>query len=203
MQGQKPSPFSPRLVPDVVRPEVPNRTDRGGRRVVARPLSLADARDHFEAVAESSAELRPFMPWCTPGYSLSDSEEWVRNCESKWNERIQFDFGIRELAGDRFLGTASINEINTEHRVGNLGYWIRSGATGNGFASEASRLVAAFGLSEVGLNRVEIVVSVQNLASQRVAEKIGAVREGVQRNRLYLHGRTVDAIMYSITEPTL
>ncbi len=37
-----------------------------------------------------------------------------------------------------------------------------------------------------------------NSASRRVAEKAGAVFEGVQRNRLLVAGRPRDACMYSL-----
>jgi RimJ/RimL family protein N-acetyltransferase len=48
------------------------------------------------------------------------------------------------------------------------------------------------------LNRIEILVAVDNLASQRVAAKVGAVREGILRNRLLLHGKIHDAVMFSL-----
>jgi ribosomal-protein-serine acetyltransferase len=42
------------------------------------------------------------------------------------------------------------------------------------------------------------VAAVGNVHSQRVAEKIGATREGILRNRLTLGGKQVDAVMYSL-----
>jgi ribosomal-protein-serine acetyltransferase len=41
------------------------------------------------------------------------------------------------------------------------------------------------------------------MVSQRVAEKSGALREGVLRNRLLLHGKIHDAAMYSLTPEDL
>ena len=46
--------------------------------------------------------------------------------------------------------------------------------------------------------RLEIVCALGSEASQRVAEKAGAVREGVLRDRLVLHDRPCDAVMYSL-----
>jgi len=51
------------------------------------------------------------------------------------------------------------------------------------------------------LVRLEILVAISNLPSQRVAEKAGAVREGVLRRRLLLHGVSHDAVMFSLTRP--
>ena len=67
-----------------------------------------------------------------------------------------------------------------------------------GVATEAVRQVADFAFGNTDLVRLEIVCAVGNDASQRVAERAGAVREGVLRHRLLLHGQPVDAVMYSV-----
>jgi hypothetical protein len=46
------------------------------------------------------------------------------------------------------------------------------------------------------LSRLEIVVALGNLASRRVAEKVGAVLEGTLQRRLLLHGAARDATMF-------
>jgi RimJ/RimL family protein N-acetyltransferase len=49
------------------------------------------------------------------------------------------------------------------------------------------------------LVRLEMVVATGNRASHRVAEKVGAIREGVLQRRLLLHGQLHDATMFSLT----
>jgi RimJ/RimL family protein N-acetyltransferase len=70
-------------------------------------------------------------------------------------------------------------------------------------ASKASRLGARFGFEELGLHRLEILAAISNVASQRVAEKIGAVREGILRKRLLIRGESHDAVMFSLVEEDL
>ena len=65
-----------------------------------------------------------------------------------------------------------------------LGYWVRSDATCRGIATAAAGMLALFGFRELGLARIEILVAMENVSSQRVAEKIGAAGEGVLRRRL-------------------
>jgi RimJ/RimL family protein N-acetyltransferase len=50
------------------------------------------------------------------------------------------------------------------------------------------------------LIRIEIVAAVGNLASQRVAEKAGAVREGVMRKALLVRDTAHDAVLTSLIE---
>jgi hypothetical protein len=87
--------------------------------------------------------------------------------------------------------------------LANLGYWVRTSATGHGVATRAARLVAQFGIEKIGLLRVEIVVAIGNIASMRVAEKAGAKREGILRNRLVGRDKVLDAVMHSLTQVIL
>jgi len=58
--------------------------------------------------------------------------------------------------------------------------------------------VARLGFAQLGLQRIEIIAAVDNLASQRVAEKAGAVREGLARKRLLVRGEPQDAFVFSL-----
>ena len=75
---------------------------------------------------------------------------------------------------------------------------MRTSAAGRGVATAAAQLLIPFGFDTLGLQRIEIVAAVDNLGSQRVAQKLGAVREGVLRHSLFLNGSPRDAILYSI-----
>jgi len=59
-------------------------------------------------------------------------------------------------------------------------------------------LTAVLAFEQLHLHRVEIIAAVKNLASQRVAEKAGAMREGILRRRLLINGNHHDAIIYSL-----
>ena len=168
--------------------------------VTVRAYEAADAEGLWQAVRESVPEVFPWLPWAHAGYSHADALEWAHSRAQLFAERREFAFAIVAADG-RFLGGCGINQINAIHRFGNLGYWVRTSATGRGVASEAVRQVADFAFRNTELVRLEIVCAVGNRRSQRVAERAGAVREGVLRDRLLLHGQAVDAIMYSLTRP--
>jgi RimJ/RimL family protein N-acetyltransferase len=91
-----------------------------------------------------------------------------------------------------------LNALHPTHGFANLGYWVRTDSTSRGVATRATRLIARFGFEELGLARLEIVVAVENQASLRVAEKAGATREGILRNRLAHDNGFADAMMFSL-----
>jgi RimJ/RimL family protein N-acetyltransferase len=157
----------------------------------------------FAAVRESINELSVWMPWCHAQYSIDETAAFVRSREEEWEKGEDFSFVIRESDSGLLLGGVGLNFRNRMHNFANLGYWVRSPFAGRGVATAAVRLAAQFGFKEIGLQRVEIVVAVGNLASQRVAGKAGAKREGILRRRLLLRGEPLDAVMFSLVPEDL
>lgn len=152
----------------------------------------------YEGVRESISEISPWMPWCHPDYSVEDSAAWVLSRDEAWTNAVEHSFVITDAQTGAFLGAVGLNYFNRDHQFANLGYWVRSSRTGRGVATTATLLAARFGLRVLGLQRIEILAAVGNKASQRVAEKAGAKKEGVLRNRLSIRGLPHDAVMYSL-----
>lgn len=151
----------------------------------------------YEAVMESKAELSPWMMWCHENYSRQDAGTWVEGRPDAWERNESWSFVVVEPGG-KLLGTCGIHRIDSLNGVGELGYWVRSSMTGHGIATEGTRKLCEWAFTEKGLHRIEIIMSVENTASQRVAEKAGAVREGILCQRLLLDGRRHDAVMFAV-----
>jgi ribosomal-protein-serine acetyltransferase len=152
----------------------------------------------FKAARESVNEMFPFVPWCHANYAVSESESFISSSQTAWEEGSNFNFAVFDCKSDLFLGGVGLSRINRKNNFANLGYWVRSSQTKRGIATGAAILAAEFGLKDLGLTRIEIIMAVENVASRKVAEKMGAKREGVLRNRLILHDRLHDALMYSL-----
>ena len=84
-----------------------------------------------------------------------------------------------------------------DHKFYNLGYWVRASRRNQGIISKAARLLAKIAFEDLPVNRVEIITAVENIPSQKAAEKSGATREGVLRKRLVISGKLHDAVIFS------
>ena len=96
------------------------------------------------------------------------------------------------------MGGAGLNAIRHDHRFCNLGYWVRQSRQGQGIATRIVHALANQAFGPLQLQRVEIVVAVGNLASERVAVKSGALHEGVARNRLVIDDHPAAAHVFSL-----
>lgn len=77
-----------------------------------------------------------------------------------------------------------------------IGYWLGREFWGRGIATAAVRAVANDLLETAVYCRLHAHTFEGNLASQRVLEKCGFVKEGVFRKAVLKNGRLYDAVMY-------
>lgn len=166
--------------------------------IFLRPPQRADAAAMHAAVCESTAEVGRWLAWCHEGYTLDEAAAWIEHCEHDWQSGESFPFFIFDRASGELAGGMGLNAIDRINRASSLGYWLRTRVTGRGLATRSAKLVLRFGIEQLGLVRISIIAAVGNLASQRVAERCGAKREGILRNRLFVGGHPVDAIGYSV-----
>src|SRR5262245_46930559 len=135
-----------------------------------RPYTLEDAPAVWEAVRESLPELKPWMPWCHEQYSIEESRTWLEVQVPAFLDGSAFEFAIVTADGG-YLGGCGLNQIDTINKRGNLAYWVRSAATRRGVATAAVGLLCAWGFRHTALVRLELVIAVETVASQRVARK--------------------------------
>lgn len=166
--------------------------------ILLRPYCEADAEHLYTAVRESIPEVSRWLPWCDENYSIEESRKFIASREVASQGDEWYSFAVFEKSSGVFVGGVGLNFINRVHQFANLGYWVRTSAAGRGFATGATRLAARFGFAQLGLRRIEIVAAIDNVASQKVAEKAGAIRESVARKRLLIHGESHDAVIYSL-----
>lgn len=168
-----------------------------------RPPRDGDIESLYQAVLESADQIRPWLSWYHPHYSRDDTARWINDVPTAWTEDRAYSFSILERATDELVGTIGINQLDRHNRRANLGYFVRTGATRRGVATAATKMLAQFGLTQLGLKRLEIVAAVGNYASQKVALKVGATREGIARRRSQIEGRQLDTVMFSLVAEDL
>jgi [ribosomal protein S5]-alanine N-acetyltransferase len=77
---------------------------------------------------------------------------------------------------------------NPGYRSASLGYCFDDAAWGHGYATEAARGLLRWAFGTLDLNRVQAETDTRNLASARVLEKLGFVREGTLREDCVVNG---------------
>lgn len=165
-----------------------------------RPFHPSDA-EAFSAAVRASPSVCRWMSWARADFSADDARTWFAWCEESRTNGTAHEFAVLSADGE-LVGGAGLNQFNLTHRFCNLGYWVRESAQRRGAASAAIPMLARYAFEELKLVRAEIVIAAGNEASLATARKAGALHEGLARNRLQLHGQSVDAHVLSLIPKT-
>jgi RimJ/RimL family protein N-acetyltransferase len=156
--------------------------------LLLRPPTEADVPAVTAACQDE--ELSRFLPGFPNPYRAQDAREWIASRNAA--EAVK-DFLIVDASGN-VLGAVGVRLGG----IGSIGYWIAKEARGQGVATRATRLLSRWALTEGGVQRLELTTHVDNVASQRVAEKAGFTREGILRAHTALPEGRRDAVMFSL-----
>ena len=80
-----------------------------------------------------------------------------------------------------------------------IGYWLLPAARGRGLATRAVRLLCEWLVAERGVTTLRLFTDPMNEASQRVAERSGFTRIGLEKGREELDGRSIDRVRFERT----
>ena len=158
-----------------------------------RPWRLNDVPALVDACNDET--LHRWLPMMPFPYREEDGREFIgsqpqRNAEGAGNVGV-FDAVTGELLGA--CGFRGDEEGRFE-----FGYWVARPRRGHGIAPRALMLLARWVAENTGAGRLQLHADVENIASQRVAEKAGFTREGVQRSWLDVRGERRDMVSYSL-----
>ena len=174
--------------------QLPRRTAS----LVLRPFQRRDVDPLVEAIRSSLPELEVWLPWPHDAYDKVDALRFIRDSNKAWREQRAFDFAISRERDKRHLGNVSIWYTSRPNRCGEIGYWVRTDMTGTGIATEATKAMLRMGFEDMGLHRITLRIAVGNVASERIADKLGFTKEGVLREVIEVGGQRLDHSVHSI-----
>jgi RimJ/RimL family protein N-acetyltransferase len=96
------------------------------------------------------------------------------------------------------VGAVHVPWIREKHGSGMLMYWVLPEHQGNGYVTEGTELLLDYAFAERRLAKVYAIVVETNTGSQRVLEKLGFQREGVQREETFVDGERRDNYRYGL-----
>ena len=173
------------------------------------PFELGDARlrlrvpndDDVDATYEACQD-RELQRWTTvpSPYTRRHAQDWIRRIVPHgWVTATDLTWVVEERSTSRLVGAIGVrSRPDQAWAVADVGYWVAAPARGRGVASDAVRLVARHAFDALGVQRLEWRATVANVASRRVAEKVGFTIEGTLRRGLDQRGTRVDAWIGSL-----
>ena len=156
------------------------------------------SQSHVQAFAElihDPAIIRFTMVPTRPDRNFAAN--WVARYERGWGEGSRAGFAILGEAGE-IVGFAGIFGLDEPGAEGEIGYFVAPAARGQGIAGRAVALLTRWGFEDLGLERIELRIDMENVASARVAERAGYRLDGVLRSKHFKEGLRTDVGVWSL-----
>ena len=180
--------------------DIPTKLEGAKVYIQKLPVSFEFANQLFGIVEKNRDHILPWLDWALPEMTAKAEDEYNFSlfADEDWAAGKRFEFAIFKQGKDEILGGISLIRKNKRDKSGELAYWLKKEATGNGYMQEAVFLIERFAL-ELGYERLVIRNDVENLSSKKVAERAGYTFEGVERHGHYdrQNGKFVDINVFS------
>lgn len=163
-----------------------------GNKVLLRSIELSDAELLRSMMNDEDIEQ---MMW---GYSFPVSyHQQVKWIENLSNERSVFR-AIIDVDGNS-IGTIILSDIDMRSGTAEIHIKLaKNSERGKGYGTDAVLALLKYSFDELRLNCVYCRVKEDNIASQKLFEKCGFIKEGCLRSRVYRNGRYYNFYEYSI-----
>lgn len=131
-----------------------------------------------EAIRETFADLKTWMPWAQTLPSVEESEARARSAHAKVLAREDLPVHLFRKDTGELVGCSGLHPRGWEIPKFEIGYWCRTSCQGQGYITEAVKAITAFGFATIKARRIEIRCDERNDRSRRVAERAGFQVEG-------------------------
>lgn len=168
-----------------------------GEKIILRPFRESDKEPLFAGVNEP---IGAKLTGTHQTFTREDTDRYIeRQIAADDDSRASFIIALPD--DSRPVGEVVINGIDRDNNSANIRIALFSPDDfGQGYGSEAMRLMVGYGFEELKLHRISLDVFAFNPRAIRAYEKVGFKREGVLRDDLFYDGEYHDAIIMSILE---
>jgi ribosomal-protein-alanine N-acetyltransferase len=181
----------------------PANLELRGRRVLLRPLMVADFEQWREVRVRSRDWLVKWEPRPVPGQpdATEDRRAFAARCNARLREReLGSGYGFGIFVDERFAGEINLSSVQRgPFQNAYIGYWIDEAMAGHSYMPESVVVLCRFAFEDLMLHRLQASIIPRNRPSHRVAEKVGLRNEGTALRYLEINGVWEDHVRYAIT----
>jgi [ribosomal protein S5]-alanine N-acetyltransferase len=162
-------------------------------RLSLRRVVEADLPDLL--LVNGDAEVTRYLPYAT-WQSLDDGAAWLRRIEATHAAGSGEQLVMVRRDDARVVGSVLLFKHDEGSARVELGYVLGRAHWNQSLAQEAVVAACGHAFNALGIRRIEAEVNPDNLASNRLLQRIGFTREGTLRQRWVAKGETYDTHIY-------
>jgi ribosomal-protein-alanine N-acetyltransferase len=165
-------------------------------RLILKEITDKDASVLFEM--RRDPEIMKYIDRPIPK-SIDDIHELIQKMEIMKSKGEGISWGIFKKENlEVNIGNIGLYRIIAEHYRAEVGYMLNIGNYQQGIMFEAIQKVIEFGFTNMKLHSIEANINPENIASRKLLEKAGFIREAYFKENFYFNGKFTDSEIYSL-----
>ena len=161
------------------------------------PLHFITPQIVVEAIGD--AETIAFMD-AVPSmeYTEENAKNFMQFLRYTEKSEEELELGIFEAKSNKFIGMCTLENINREYSVCELGYWLDKSYVGNGYMAECAKAIIQYAKNELQMKSINAFVITDHKKSITLLERLGFVRKELLKNDTENKGKEVDRYWYKL-----
>jgi ribosomal-protein-alanine N-acetyltransferase len=137
--------------------------------------------------------------WSSPPFTeMADAQKMLRNIQEGYRTGNVLQLGIERSRDQALIGTCTLHNFHLQSRRAEIGYALGRPYWGQGYMREALYILIDYAFNAMDLNRLEADIDPRNLASKKLLERLGFLKEGHLRERWIVNGKASDTGFYGL-----
>lgn len=168
---------------------------------------LKSERLHFRKLADTDApevlalrsnpETMKFIPRPL-ATNIEEALAHIKIINDKIDENLDINWAVTEKGSDKCIGIMGFYRTQPEHFRTELGYMISPEHKGKGYVTEAVKTLLDFAFNTLNFHSIEAVIDSRHIASERVLQKNGFIKEAHFKENFYYNNEFTDTVMYGL-----
>ncbi|MCA0170948.1 GNAT family N-acetyltransferase [Bacillus sp. RAR_GA_16] len=161
-----------------------------------------DGKAVHQSIEASLVELKPYMLFAHMNQTETEVEANIRESNAAFLKREDLRLLLFHKQTGEFIGSSGLHRIDWKVRKFEIGYWIDSRYSGQGYMTEAVKGMVEFAIRELHAKRIEIRCNAENWQSRKVAERCFFQLEAILKNdrRSIDKRKLIDTCVYARTD---
>ncbi|KAF2331353.1 GNAT family N-acetyltransferase [Flavobacterium daemonense] len=164
-------------------------------RLLLRRITDDDVNEIFEL--RSNPETMKYIPRPL-AKNHEDALVHITTINTNIDNNIGINWAITLKENPKLLGIIGYYRMQPENYRAEIGYMLLPEFHGKGIIPEAVKRLITYGFKDLKLHSIEAVIDPENLASEKVLQKCGFVKEAHFKESDFYEGRFLDKVIYSL-----
>lgn len=164
------------------------------KEILLKVVEPEDAEPIFNTIDNEREYLKEWLPFVEETHDISYTKTFIEHTIAADSSDLTFTISYK----NQFVGIIGLKDTDMGNRKTEIGYWLSEKFQHKGIITRSCMALIEYAFNDINLHRIQLKAATKNFKSQAVAQRLGFMLEGIERDgELHSHG-FVDLKVFSL-----